>query len=220
VNIPQDCSWCWRRLLKLRNVVRNFISFEVGDGQNIHLWFDNCHPCGILIERYGSRVVYDASSGLNSKLSSVLSNGNWCWKPARSEDLVAIQSRLPEIALSPVDNPVWKVARNGSFVSFETWDFLRDKKAEVERWHLIWFPCAISKHAFILWLAVQNRLTTNDRLLVLDFNGDPLCGFCHHVIESRNHLSFFFSVVSVQEFGSLVCRGVLVCLVCLTGRFR
>jgi len=51
--------------------------------------------CGVLIERYGSRVVYDASSGLNSKLSSVLSNGNWCWKPARSEDLVAIQSGLP-----------------------------------------------------------------------------------------------------------------------------
>jgi len=44
VNIPQDCSWCWRSLLKLRNVVRNFISFEVGDGQNIHLWFDNWHP--------------------------------------------------------------------------------------------------------------------------------------------------------------------------------
>jgi hypothetical protein len=30
---------------------------------------------------------------------------------------------------------------------------------------------------------------------------------------------FIFSVVSVYEFGSLVCIGVLVCLVCLTGRF-
>jgi len=105
------------------------------------------------------------------------------------EDLVAIQSRLPEIALGPVDNPVWKVVRNGSFVSFETWDFLRDKKAEVEWWHFIWFPCAIPKHAFILWLVVQNRLTS-DRLLVWGFNGHPLCGFCHHVVESRNHLFF------------------------------
>jgi hypothetical protein len=191
VNIPQDCSWCWRSLLKLRNVVRNFISFEVGDGQNIHLWFDNWHPCGVLIERYGSRVVYDARSGLNSKLSSVLSNyGNWCWNPARSEDPVAIQSRLPEIVLGHVDKPVWTIARNGSFVSSETWNFLRDKKAEVEWWHLIWFSYAIPKHAFILWLAIQNRLTTSDRLLVWGFNGDPLCGFCHHVIESRNHLFF------------------------------
>jgi len=190
VNIPQDCSWCWRRLLKLRNVARNFISFEVGDGQNIHLWFDNWHPCGVLIERYGFRVVYDASSGLNYKLSSVLSNGIWCWKPARSEDLVDIQSRLPKIPLGPVDNLVWKVARKGSFVKSETWDFLRDKKSEVEWWHLIWFPCAIPKHAFILWLAVQNRLTRSDRLLVWGFNGDPLCGFCHHVIENRDHLFF------------------------------
>jgi hypothetical protein len=190
VNIPQDCFWCWRSLLKLRNIVRDFIFFEVGDGQNIHLWFDNWHPCGVLIERYGSRVVYDARSGLNSKLSSVLSNGNWCWNPARSEDLVAIQSRLPEIVLGHVDKPVWKIARNGSFVSSETWNFLRDKKAEVEWWHLIWFPYAIPKHAFILWLAVHNRLTTSNRLLLWGFNGDPLCGFCHHVIESRNHLFF------------------------------
>jgi hypothetical protein len=120
VNIPQDCSWCWRRLLKLRNVAWNFIFFEVGDGQNIHLWSDNWHPCGVLIERYGFRVVYDASSRLKSKLSSILSNETWCWKPAKSEDLVAIQSRLPEIPLGLVDNPMWKVARKGSFVSSET----------------------------------------------------------------------------------------------------
>jgi hypothetical protein len=102
VNIPQDCSWRWRRLLKFQNIARNFISFEVGDGQNIHLWFDNWHPCGVLIERYGFRVVYDASSGLNYKLSSVLSSGIWCWKPARSKDLVDIQSRLPERLLGRV----------------------------------------------------------------------------------------------------------------------
>lgn len=145
---------------------------------------------GALIERYGFHVVYNASSRLNSKLSSVLSNGIWCWKPARSKDLVDIQSRLPEIPLGHVDNPVWKVAGKGSFVSSETWDFLRDKKAKVEWWHLIWFPCAIPKHVFILWLTVQNQLTRSDRLLVWGFNGDPFCGFCHHVIESINHLFF------------------------------
>jgi hypothetical protein len=74
----------------------------------------------VLIEKYGFRFVYDASSRLKSKLSSVLSNGTWCWKLARFEDLVAIQSRLPEIHLGPVDNPVWKVAQKGSFVSSET----------------------------------------------------------------------------------------------------
>jgi hypothetical protein len=45
----------------------------------------------VLIEKYGPRIVYDASSRLDSKLISVLNNRNWCWKPARSEALVEIQ---------------------------------------------------------------------------------------------------------------------------------
>jgi hypothetical protein len=50
-------------------------------------------------------------------------------------------------------------------VSSDTWDFLRDKKLDVDWWHLNWYPHAISKHALVLWLAVQNRLITGDRLL-------------------------------------------------------
>jgi hypothetical protein len=64
-------------LLKLQNVIKKFISFVVGDDQNIYLWFDNWHPCDMLIKRYGFRVVYEASSGLNSKLSYVLSLKIW-----------------------------------------------------------------------------------------------------------------------------------------------
>jgi hypothetical protein len=82
MNIPQDCFWCWRRLLKLRGLARSFIKFEVGDGSNIHMWQDHWHPLGVLFERYGFRIIYDANSRLNSKLSTVLCNGSW--KPTRS----------------------------------------------------------------------------------------------------------------------------------------
>lgn len=46
VSIPQSCSWCWRKVLKLRFIAKNFIKFEVGDGKMIHLWQDY----GILLE--------------------------------------------------------------------------------------------------------------------------------------------------------------------------
>lgn len=49
------------------------------------------YPSGVLIEKYGPRIVYDASNRLDSKLISVLNNRNWCWKPTRSEALVEIQ---------------------------------------------------------------------------------------------------------------------------------
>jgi hypothetical protein len=177
-------------LLKLREFARNCIKFEVGDGSNIHMWYDQWHPSGVLIEKYGPRIVYDASSRLDAKLISVLNNRNWCWKPARSEALVEIQCRLPEVSLGLVDKPVWHIARKGSYVCSNTWEFLRGKKHDVLWWHLIWFPLAIPKQAFILWLAVQNRLTTGDRLLVWGFQGDINCVFCRHGVESRDHLFF------------------------------
>ena len=37
VKPTQDCSWGWRKLLKLRFIARNLLSFEVGDGSNIFL---------------------------------------------------------------------------------------------------------------------------------------------------------------------------------------
>jgi hypothetical protein len=65
----------------------------------------------VLFERYDFRIIYNANSRMDSKLSSVLSNGIWCWKPARSEDLVDIQCCLPEVHLGPVDNPVYWLKR-------------------------------------------------------------------------------------------------------------
>jgi hypothetical protein len=59
VNIPQDCFWRWRRLLKLRGLARSCIKFEVGDDSNIHMWQDHWHPLGVLFERYGFRIIYD-----------------------------------------------------------------------------------------------------------------------------------------------------------------
>ncbi len=59
-------------------------------GSNIHMWVDNSHPTDVLSKQYGFRVVYDAQSMLDAKLSIVLINGDWCWCPARSNALVEI----------------------------------------------------------------------------------------------------------------------------------
>jgi len=54
---------------------RGLIRFEVGTGENIHLWMDNWHPFGALVEKFGFRIVYDSYRKLDAKLSSVLKDG-------------------------------------------------------------------------------------------------------------------------------------------------
>jgi hypothetical protein len=107
-----------------------------------------------------------------------------------SKALVEIQARLHEVRFGPYDKPVWTVSRKGSYVSSETWDFLREKKEEVVWWKMMWFPHAIPKHAFNLWLVVQDRLLTGDHMMELGYKGEVKCLFCHNQIESKEHLFF------------------------------
>lgn len=82
MKIPQACSWSWRKLLKLRDMVRTFIRFQVASGEHIFLWLDLWHPDGILVDKYGYRAIYDAGSQINAILSSVICDQNWRWPPA------------------------------------------------------------------------------------------------------------------------------------------
>jgi hypothetical protein len=80
-----ECRYSPKLLLELEEAKR-FLRFEVGNGEDIHLWLDSWHPYGVLLENYGYRVVYDAQSRVEAKLSSVIFNGKWYWRPARSDD--------------------------------------------------------------------------------------------------------------------------------------
>jgi hypothetical protein len=66
-------------------------------------------------------VVNDAQSSVEAKLSSVILNGDWFWKPAKSEALVEIQSRLPIVSLGLHDKAIWTASKKGCYVSSETW---------------------------------------------------------------------------------------------------
>jgi hypothetical protein len=126
--------------LSLRSTATEFIKFEVGDGKLIHLWLDNWHPFGPLYERYGFRIIYDSHSTLEAKMNSVIRNGRWSWKPARSEEFVEIQSKLPDVPLGNVDKPIWTLSRKGVYVSADTWEFMRKCKSEINWWSAVWFP--------------------------------------------------------------------------------
>ena len=98
-------------ILNLRDIAKGCLRFEVGDGENIHLWLDSWHPDGILLGKYGYRAVYDAQSNVEAKLSTVIHNGDWFWRPARSDALVEIQSKLAEVRSGFVDHPIWTVSK-------------------------------------------------------------------------------------------------------------
>jgi hypothetical protein len=57
ISIPQNASWSWKKILKLRNLAKPFLKHKVGDERNIFLWYDNWHSAGCLLDAYGYRAV-------------------------------------------------------------------------------------------------------------------------------------------------------------------
>ncbi|XP_062147729.1 uncharacterized protein LOC133856689 [Alnus glutinosa] len=144
VPIPQNSSWSWRKILKLRLLARPFLSFKIGTGSRIFMWYDSWHPAGCLIEKYGLRTTYDAGHNIGPMLSSIIKNGEWHWKSARSERLVEIQCRLPDISIGNKDTPIRKSST------------------------------AIPRHSFILWLAFRDGLTTKYRMSLWGYTGSMI----------------------------------------------
>lgn len=189
VGIPHPCPWSWRKLLKLREIAKEFIRFKIGDGSKTFLWFDNWHPDGCLIEKYGFRVIYDAGSHKEAKVSSIIRNGNLFWHGARSDSIVAIQSKLPEVVIGDADMPLWN-SKKGVYSCADAWEILRDKLSIVSCWKVVWFNLAIPRHAFLLWLAFRDALITKDKMCKWGFGGSSLCLFCYARQEYSMHLFF------------------------------
>ncbi|XP_059454949.1 uncharacterized protein LOC132185153 [Corylus avellana] len=193
IKIPESCFWCWRKLLKLRDLARKFLKLQLRDVRNIHLWLNNWHPDGILLDRYGFHTIYDAGSSLEAKVSSVMREENWCWQLARSDNLVLIHSKLVLVNVGEKDTCL-ECVEERVYGNSDTWEALRLKYTKVSWWRLVWLAMAIPKQAFLLWLTIRDSLATGRKMLSWGYKGDVSCSFClKRCIEDREHLFFLCS---------------------------
>ena len=191
VKPPSQCSWYWKKLLKLRELAKPLILHKVGTGSGTFLWYDNWHPLGPLLDKFGPSIAYDAALSLNAKVSDVIHNDDWNWPQTNTLQLMTIRDNL-HLLPSPSDTQDvirWLPSPNGLFSLAHTWDQVRDHGPKVP-WHrLIWFPGNIPRHSFISWLAILHRLSTHDRIYT--FTPGPLaCTLCFSGMESHDHLFF------------------------------
>ena len=106
------------------------------------------------------------------------------------------------------DVSVWKFTADvfkPRFSTCNTWLLLRSP-APIVSWHSsIWFPHTTPKYAFMAWLAVHNRLTTGDRMLLWNVGIEASCILCKQHLETSDHL-FFSCSYSQEVWSGLVQR--------------
>ncbi|KAF6151671.1 hypothetical protein GIB67_043078 [Kingdonia uniflora] len=72
-----ECSWCWRKLLRELESASKIALYAIGDGRNTSLWYDPWHPSRILIDRFQSHFTYDSIVDKKACVSNIIQNGIW-----------------------------------------------------------------------------------------------------------------------------------------------
>ncbi|GKA81178.1 RNA-directed DNA polymerase, eukaryota, reverse transcriptase zinc-binding domain protein [Tanacetum coccineum] len=76
------------------------------------------------------------------------------------------------------------------FSTKQAWRTMREDWPRVRWHHVVWYSQLIPKHAFILWLAIQDKLLTQDRMEKWQDISDMKCSLCKKCADSHEYLFF------------------------------
>nr|GEV87688.1 hypothetical protein [Tanacetum cinerariifolium] len=176
-------SWSWKKLLKLRPLIRDFFWSSIGDGSKISMWFDRWCVASPLCNLISARDITRAGFSLTSKVRECIHGGMWCW-PNDWLIKYPILSTIPVSVLNDAKMDVLKWRNSdGSFDTFSVqrvWESIRPRDNEVPWYDLVWFSSCIPRHAVHMWLIMKKILKTQDALSSWDVTAGltvvcPLC---------------------------------------------
>ena len=126
IKAPSQFSWYWMKLLKMRDKIRPLLKHNIGNGCRTFLWFDNWHPLGPILEKFGNRIVYDSAIPLHAKVNVIIAGGEWHWPRTNTLELMEVRSQM-HLVDSPseaLDTVCWIPSPSRKFSTHHTWDYL------------------------------------------------------------------------------------------------
>lgn len=193
VPLKQDASWGWRKLLRMREEIRKFVVYKIGNGKGTSVWFDKWSNHESLDKTITKRMIHTAGYDLNTTVYAMVVNGEWQWPNTWRDEIDNINT-IPCPILNPDrdDKLCWmtKTGELGEFSVNQVWKDIRPEGNEVPWTRVVWFSQCIPRHAFILWLVLGQKLKTQDKMRTWDSNPDAICMFCNAQKDTHNHLFF------------------------------
>lgn len=185
---------------------------EVNNGAATSFWYDHWSSMGRLKDLLGERGFVDMGIPENLTIAEAIQSHR------RRNHRVVILNRVKEEiekvkskSLQMEDMALWKSNAESyktSFSSNNTWQLIR-KEYVKQGWSKgVWFKYDTPKYSFHVWTAMQDRLSTCDRILKWNPAIDPTCVLCEQEMETRNHL--FYSCSYSREVWQKLTKGLLL----------
>ncbi|GKB64015.1 putative ribonuclease H-like domain-containing protein, partial [Tanacetum coccineum] len=157
-------------------------------GFSIRAFIEEKHS-GLLINLVTHRDLYDARMPKMIKLADMIHDNAWKWPISWiNDELDVINIMVPRLRDGINDNVKWR-SIDDSLVPFHTKEVM---KVLYPKWKRLLY-------AFCLWLAMLERLQTQDKVMQWGKQTGLLCPLCNTTNDSHRHL-FFMCDYSKDEF--------------------
>ena len=204
-NLPKG-SETWNFISNCRHLISNYLTWDVGKGDNAFFWEDswdglppivNSLTIGNLklkLQKVWGKKVCDYK-----EVCIINNNSIWKWKTPEESDLnpqelieynkIISNRKIKQNKIE--DQLIWAAANDGKYQVKIGYEIICNS----QRWEVVevpsqlcWDPACLPKAGFFLWLAVQNRILTADRLRRFGIAGPTRCPLCKIECEDVDHL--------------------------------
>ncbi|GJW04780.1 RNA-directed DNA polymerase, eukaryota, reverse transcriptase zinc-binding domain protein [Tanacetum coccineum] len=130
MKVRDSFSWNLKQILKLRDSVRKFVGYKIGNGIDCFVWYDRWHSNGPLCRLISNHIISSCGFDLNAKVADLICENNWIW-PIEWSELFSevIDVPVPILCSDSYDKALWFNKKNEEvqFSVKEAWKGIWDR---------------------------------------------------------------------------------------------
>nr|GEY97975.1 RNA-directed DNA polymerase, eukaryota, reverse transcriptase zinc-binding domain protein [Tanacetum cinerariifolium] len=107
-SVEKTDSWGWKSMLLIRDVIRNHVWYDIGNGMKASLWYEKWSRDGPLSTIISRKDIYNARLDDNARVAHMIKENHWDWPDGWKEKIEILRK-------CDISNNLWSKMNNLSF---------------------------------------------------------------------------------------------------------
>ncbi|GKA37251.1 hypothetical protein Tco_0723816 [Tanacetum coccineum] len=187
MDIDDNDSWGWKKLLEIKDRMEPHIFYNIGNASKTSVWFDIWNQKGPLLNFITKRDIYDASFTASDRVADLIKNGRWKWPSEWYEKFLILREIETSILNNNPDKAVWvnnnpdkailvnNKGKQTGFTIKEVWLSMRKAHPNISWHHIVWFSVlgGMPDEAYLLFHGIGKQIRKCSQLMLSITTSEP-----------------------------------------------
>lgn len=205
---PSKCSWILKKVLGLRDIARNHITYKIGNGADLSLWFDPWYNNRPICSSGNDPIILHSGLPTSAKVSVIIGEQGWNLPQSNYHDMIVWRNSFDFSTgydVQKKDSILWDDKACKKIRVTDLWQSVRIGGPQVSWSNCVWHKLMVPRFSTLHWLIMLKRVNTLSRLFRFGVVCSENCFFCISGAESIHHL--FLECPFTQYLFKLVSQG-------------